>query len=204
MDRRKYMDTDEVKQLRQSTANWSAGDLAAGRRQGPLAWMLVDFTLRTGLRVSEIAAVTLADIDQKRQIITVTRVKRKKRVSESLNIDSGLARHLHDYIADQRPTSTSNSLWIGKRGPLSPQGLEVLWKHHNMHPASVVQPYPPIRFLTARQPPTAPESRHHGMSDIVTRDDARTLRIRPQRIHDIIPFRHSSITGTTRRMTASG
>lgn len=128
MDRRKYLDSAEVQQLRRNTENWAIADLAKGRRQGPLAWMLVDLALLTGLRVSEIAAITLPNVDFKRACITVTRVKKKKPVQESLMIDSGLIKHLREFIDHQRPQTDSDHLWIGKRGPLTSQGLEVLWK----------------------------------------------------------------------------
>ena len=128
MDRRKYMDNAEVTQLRRNTQNWAIADLAKGSRQGPLAWLLVDVALSTGLRVSEIAIIALADIDTKRSCITVTRSKKKERRRESLMIDSSLCAHLREYIDHQRPDSASDGLWIGKRGPLTAQGLEVLWK----------------------------------------------------------------------------
>ena len=128
MDRRKYMDNTEVTQLRRNTENWAIADLAKGRKQGPLAWLLVDFALSTGLRVSEISIVSLADIDTKRSCITVVRSKKRGKRQESLMIDSGLCAHLRDYIDHQRPDTASDSLWVGKRGPLTAQGLEVLWK----------------------------------------------------------------------------
>lgn len=128
IDRKKYMSIEEVRLLRSHTEGWAAKDLLAGRRPGPLAWLLVDVALSTGLRVSEIARIRLADIDAKRCILTVQRSKKKKLVPESLNIGKDLCDHLREYIATQRPETDSDSLWIGKRGPLTAQGLEVLWK----------------------------------------------------------------------------
>jgi integrase len=149
IDRKKYMSLEEVRQLRQATARWSDSDMKHGRRQGPLAWLLVDVALSTGLRVSEIARITIDDLDAKRSLLTVTRSKKrektgktledpktgkrkpeykKKEKAEPLNIGQDLCRHVREYIDTQRPESDSRSLWIGKRGPLTPQGLEVLWK----------------------------------------------------------------------------
>ncbi len=128
MDRAKYLSLDEVRRLRDSTAGWAALDLQHGRRQGPLAWLIVDLALSTGLRVSEIAAITLADIDAKRLTITVTRVKKKTRKPESLAIGKALADHLAEYIAHQRKDNASTRLLIGKKGPLTAQGLQVAWK----------------------------------------------------------------------------
>ena len=55
-------------------------DLRAGRVLGVHAWMLVDLALSTGLRVSEMAALYIKDVDLKRGCLTVIRLKRKKKV----------------------------------------------------------------------------------------------------------------------------
>jgi integrase len=122
------MSSDEVQQLRRNTENWSIADLARGRRQGPLAWMVVDLALCTGLRVVEISALTLHDVDIKRSCLTVTRVKKKVRKPETLMIDSDLTKHLQVFIDHQRKASESDSLWIGNRGAISYQGLQLIWK----------------------------------------------------------------------------
>ena len=80
IDREKYMDADEVRQLRTVTEAKSIVDLKKGRMQGPLAWMLVDLALSTGLRVSEMADLKIQDLDFKRGSMKVVRLKRKKRV----------------------------------------------------------------------------------------------------------------------------
>lgn len=84
IDRSKYMDLEEVKQLRTVTEAQSILDLRKGRVTGPLAWMLVDLALSTGLRVSEMASIQIQDIDIKRGLITVVRVKKQKMTKESL------------------------------------------------------------------------------------------------------------------------
>jgi len=78
VDRTKYMSIEEVKQLRTVTEARAIVDLRAGRVNGPLAWMLVDVALSTGLRVSEIAALNVEDIDRKRGCMSVTRLKHRK------------------------------------------------------------------------------------------------------------------------------
>lgn len=57
IDRNKYMDMKEARQLRTVTEARSITDLRAGRIGGVRAWMLVDLALSTGLRVSEMAAL---------------------------------------------------------------------------------------------------------------------------------------------------
>jgi site-specific recombinase XerD len=66
IDRNKYMSMDEVRQLRTVTEAKAIVDLKAGRVTGPIAWMVVDLALSTGLRVSEMAALAVEDADLKR------------------------------------------------------------------------------------------------------------------------------------------
>ncbi len=147
MDRKKYMSLEEVQQLRTVTEATAITDLEHGRRRGPLTWMLVDLALSTGLRVSEIAALQVSDVDLKRQILTITRRKKRERVPgefvrkdgkdrpkyhpklvrESLAIDKALADHLAEYLKHQRKDSDCDSLWIGKRKAISVQGLQLIW-----------------------------------------------------------------------------
>ncbi len=132
MDRTKYLSAEEVERLRTVTEAECITDLKHGRRRGPLAWMVVDLALATGLRVSEIAALKLGDVDLKRKLLTITRKKKreKKATHESLAIDSELVEHLREYMVNQRqPSDKSDSLWIGKGkyGALTAQGLQLLW-----------------------------------------------------------------------------
>ena len=126
IDRAKYMDKDEVKQLRTVTEAKAIVDLKAGRVGGVRAWMLIDLALSTGLRVSEMAALKLKDVDLKRGCLSVTRMKRKKKVKETMALGKDLARHLKDYIAwtDRK----SGALFVGCRGTLTAQGLQRIWK----------------------------------------------------------------------------
>jgi integrase/recombinase XerD len=141
VDRTKYMSVDEVKQLRTVAEARAIVDLKAGRVNGVLGWMLVDFALSTGLRVSEIAKVAVEDIDLKRGLVTVSRAKKRKSKREPLAIGKELAEHLKDYLTwrscrlsdfDGSPspslTATKGPLFIGCRGPLTAQGLQRVWK----------------------------------------------------------------------------
>ena len=84
IDRSKYMNESEVKQLRKSTIAWNDADLFKGRLQGPLVWMLVDTALQSGLRVGELAALKVEDIDFKRKALKVVRLKKKKKSINNL------------------------------------------------------------------------------------------------------------------------
>jgi len=124
IDRTKYMDVDEVKKIRTVTEAQAIVDLQKGRITGPLAWMVVDLALSTGLRVSEMAALTLKDIDLKRGAISVTRRKRKKNKRETLAVNKELTEHLKQYIGGRKV----GRLFEGKRGFLTAQGLQRIWK----------------------------------------------------------------------------
>lgn len=124
IDRTKFMSKSEVKTLRESAEAKCVLDLKKARRQGILAWALVDVALSTGLRVAEIAAIKVSDIDLKRKLIKVVRLKRKVKKPESLAINTELAVHLKDYLEDR----TTGNLFVCKRGPLKRQALQVIWK----------------------------------------------------------------------------
>ena len=129
IDREKYMDADEVKQLRTVTEARSIVDLRKGRQTGPRAWMVVDMALSTGLRVSEMKAIQIKDIDLKRGFIKVRRLKRKKKVIDSLAISPELVRHIKDYIEGR----TTGKLFVGERGDLTKYGLQQIWKSAVKH-----------------------------------------------------------------------
>jgi integrase len=124
IDRTKYMSADEVKQLRTVTEARAIVDLRKGRISGILAWMVIDLALATGLRVSELAAIQIKDIDLKRGFIRVQRKKRKKKVVDSLAISPELIKHLKEYIEDR----TTGKLFVGERGDLTMYGLQQIWK----------------------------------------------------------------------------
>lgn len=126
IDRAKYMNAEEVKQLRTVTEARAIVDLRKGRIMGPLAWMLVDTALSTGLRVSELAAIQIKDIDLKRGLIKVHRKKRKKKIVESLAIGQDLIKHLKKYL--ELEDRTAGKLFVGERGDLTRYGLQQIWK----------------------------------------------------------------------------
>ena len=126
IDRNKYMDMKETRQLRTVTEARAIVDLRAGRVSGVIAWMLVDLSLSTGLRVNEIVALKIKDVDLKRGYLSIIRLKRKKKIRETLALGKDIALHLKDYIAwtDRK----KGPLFLGSRGPLTAQGLQRIWK----------------------------------------------------------------------------
>ena len=136
IDRRKYLDKDEVKRLRTVTKAKAITDLNANRIGGVRRWMIVDLALSTGLRVSERAAIRLRDIDLKHKFITVNRLKRRKPLRESLGIGKELARHLRAFTKWKRlqghQMKISSPLFVSKRQgqhrALTAKGLQWIWR----------------------------------------------------------------------------
>jgi integrase/recombinase XerD len=126
IERQKYMDLDEIHRLRRVSEAQKITDLAKGRYQGVHIWMVVDLALSTGLRVSEMAALKVDDIDLKRGSLKVVRLKRSKKKTEAMAIGKDLIQHLQEYI--DWAELKKGHLFVGQRGPLTAQGLQRVWK----------------------------------------------------------------------------
>lgn len=126
VDREKYMSRDEAKTLRTVTEAKAIVDLKKGRAKGVLAWMVVDLALSTGLRVSELQALKIEDVDLKRGSLKVVRLKKKKRKAETLAIGKDLSQHLKKYI--EWTSRSKGPLFEGQRGTLTTAGLQQIWK----------------------------------------------------------------------------
>ena len=102
IERTKYMDTREAEQLRTVAEAWAITDRAAGRRQGELTWAVVDTAMLSGLRVSELVNIRVGDLDPKRGLIQVCRLKRRTPKREPLAIPPELVKHLREFIEWKR------------------------------------------------------------------------------------------------------
>lgn len=132
MDRTRYLDIDEVSRLRTVTEAAAIKDMQVGRMRGVLAWAIVDTALSTGLRVSEIVSLHVGDFNARRKALRVTRRKRRRPVAETLALSPEFARHLTQFIAWKRdagqPYHPDAALFIGKRGTLTKQGAQKIWR----------------------------------------------------------------------------
>ena len=126
IDRCKYLNLDEVRALKTITKTASKHDTTDGRDRGSLAWMVVDLALSTGLRVSELCAIKKEDVFFKRHLIRIIRMKRRKPTVESLAISPKLQKHLKHYI--RKSGAKTGFLFHGQRGPLTPAGLQQVWR----------------------------------------------------------------------------
>ena len=63
LKRERYMTREEIQKLRKTTEMLAIADLAKGRDTWIRTWAVIDFASQTGLRVSEIAALRLSDVE---------------------------------------------------------------------------------------------------------------------------------------------
>ena len=104
LDRSKYLTTSEVSKLRRVVKDRALADMAEGRSTWVKTWMLVDLGLQTGLRVAEMAALKVSDIDLKAGVLTVRAGKgsgndpRKRNATVPIG-DKGLRHHIRAYRA---------------------------------------------------------------------------------------------------------
>ncbi len=132
IDRRRYMNARETRQLRQTTAGRAALDLQKGRTGGVLAWAVIDLALATGLRVGELVRLNCGDVGLRRRSLTVWRTKRRRPFQETLAIGGELRDHLAQFLdwkqlVDQ-PTEPEAPLLVGKRGALTARGAQQIFK----------------------------------------------------------------------------
>lgn len=143
-----YLSEPEVRKLRRSCEDWAIADIQQHRTTGPRVWMIVDLALSTGLRVSELASLTLADIDLEGKLISVRRRKKRKLVVEYIGLPAKLADHLRCYWADRTEGPAvmgSGDVPLGSRGwqqawlrACSKAGIRPLSIHKARHTAATV------------------------------------------------------------------
>ena len=98
IDRTKFLDREQRKQLLKVCQDRSELDLLHGRRNWVVRFMLVDLALYTGLRVSEIAQLKLSDLNLKNQDPYLTVQSGKGGKKRTVYLDSVLVKHLKSYI----------------------------------------------------------------------------------------------------------
>lgn len=134
IDRTKYLNLQEVRRLRQVTEEAAKIALENNHVGAVRRWMIVDLALSTGLRVSELALLTVEDFDFERKFVMVRRIKKRRRKKESaesfarrarkkdpLPIGSALIKHVQKYIKWEG--LKEGPLLIGERGVLGTQGV---------------------------------------------------------------------------------
>lgn len=123
LDRDDYLDDAEVRKLRRCCQDWAIADKNTDRSTGQNVWAVVDLALTTGLRVAELASLTIADIDFTTHAIKVQRRKKRKLVFEYVPVTPKLGEHLREYIGDRK----EGAVVLGQRGPLTRRGWQQAW-----------------------------------------------------------------------------
>jgi site-specific recombinase XerD len=94
----KFFDRAQRRKLLKSAKEKAELDLLHGRRSWPVRFMLVDLALYSGLRVAEIAALKLGDLELRAQDPRLTVQHGKGNKKRAVYLDKDLVRHLKDFI----------------------------------------------------------------------------------------------------------
>ncbi len=133
--RDKFLDIQERDLLMKSCKELAELDLMKGRRTWPVRYMVIHLALYSGLRVSEIAALTIKDLhlfNIKDCYIFVANGKGNR--SRDVYLDRELVKHLKKYVDRKKKiwresTEPDSPLFIGQRGkPISSCALEYNFK----------------------------------------------------------------------------
>lgn len=151
MTRDKFLSIDEVKKLLKVCEEQAQLDLLKGRQTWVTRHMLVALALRSGLRVSEIAALKIGDIhlSGKESYISVRHGKGDK--ARTVYFNGNLVKPLKDYLEIKaktwrQPTGPDDYLFSHKEGkPFTTTALHISFKkalekaglplHHSIHHA---------------------------------------------------------------------
>ena len=105
---------DDLKKLLKAVA----GPHFESRRDKAIISLFID----TGLRLAEMAGLTIADVDlDDRELVVVGKGRRLRRVPFVRETRSDIQRYL--LRRAQHPHAGDDSLWLGKRGQLTPNGI---------------------------------------------------------------------------------
>jgi len=88
------------------------------RRDAAVIWMLWD----TGMRRAELAGLTMDDVDLPNRMVRVQGKGNRQRVCP-LGRRAAQALDRYVRIRDRHPHGTANRLWIGRNGPMTPNGI---------------------------------------------------------------------------------
>ena len=132
IDRHKFFDKDERRSILTYAETKAAEDKQHGRTTWIVRWMLVDLAMYTGLRVSEIAALKLKDIDLKAADPYIRVREGKGAKDRDVYLRDQLTEHLRKFIDSkgERNESTASDapLFSGRSGHYTPTALTISFK----------------------------------------------------------------------------
>lgn len=128
----KYFSETEIKLIRKAAREGHEADLSKGRVTGVRNWMIVDLLTCTGLRVSEASNLKCGDLKIGYGQSEVFVQNGKGNVSGTVIIPVGLKTHLRSFLnwkqSQGEGTADSDDLFIGKRGKMTSQALQLIVK----------------------------------------------------------------------------
>lgn len=133
LDKTKYLSRDEVKKLQRAIEDKCLADLARGRETWVRNWAIINFTLRTGLRVQEVSNLKIRDIDLSPKMPTV-HVKGKGGKFGIVHLDDQVRKHLKSYLAWRMKSRGENlnnddHIFFSKQGKkISSRALQHVFK----------------------------------------------------------------------------
>lgn len=116
----KFMDRDQRAKLIKATKERAELDMIKGRKTWPVRHALIDLALYSGLRVSEIAALTIGDLRLNAKDPHIMVYGGKGNRTRVVYIDKELARHMRDFLKLKRtydePMDEDSPLFCGQGG----------------------------------------------------------------------------------------
>ncbi|SHL44803.1 Phage integrase family protein [Desulfatibacillum alkenivorans DSM 16219] len=133
ISREKFMSSEEVRRLLKTSEDQAIIDQAKGRKTWVSRYMLVHLALHSGLRVSELAALTIGDLHltSRENYLVVQNGKGGKK--RDIYLDREIVRHLKEYIAHkakawQEPVDGSAPLLMGRSGHFTETALHLSFR----------------------------------------------------------------------------
>lgn len=132
LDRQKFLSETEIKKLRRVVEDKALADLQKGRTTWPRFWMVLDLAIGAGLRVSEIANLTVDNLTLNSREPRI-RVTGKGNRTRDVFISKDLMRHLSDFIDWKKimgeSVNSKNFLLLSSHGkPYSTRTLQYAFK----------------------------------------------------------------------------
>jgi integrase/recombinase XerD len=131
MERRiKFFNNQQIQALRKMVR-----DKALTKRESPVReWAIIDVLTSSGIRVSECADLRCGSLKTGYGQCSLFIANGKGNKSRYVQIDEDLKKHLKEFIAwkidHDEPVGGDDYLFVGQRGPMSAQAIQVIVKKH--------------------------------------------------------------------------
>lgn len=124
MRRDKYLSEQEFRRLIAITRTRAHTSPTRGNVS---RWLVVDIALQTGLRVGEMAKLTVADYHGPHRTLNVWRTKKQAPTRDQIAISPSLCAHIDSILQQRGGSAPTGALFVGERGPMTKRGLQQAW-----------------------------------------------------------------------------